>query len=86
MISQIKQDVYNKNFTLQDQVKDDPIDTFENRIKFWLNIISNARAPVPDNLYDYGYNDEGLDETVHGAEIIPERRDFKKLLDILRSK
>ena len=86
MISQFEQDLYNKNFTLQDQGKDDTIDTLENRIKFWLNIISNARGPVSDNLYDYDYNVEGLNETVHGAEITPERRELKKLLDILRSK
>ena len=66
--------------------KDHPIDTLESRIKFWLNIISNARGPVPDSLYDYVYNDAGLDETVHGGEIIPERREIKKLLDTLRSK
>ena len=42
--------------------------------------------PVPDNLYDYDYNNEGLDKTVHGAEIFTGRREFKKLLDILRSK
>ena len=36
MIAQFKQDLYNKNLTLQDQGRDDPIDTLENRIKFWL--------------------------------------------------
>ena len=34
MIALFKQDLYNKNFTLKDQGKDDPIDTLENRIKF----------------------------------------------------
>ena len=34
MIAQFKKDIYNKNYTLQDQGKDDPIDTLENRIKF----------------------------------------------------
>ena len=29
MIAQFKQDLYNKNFTLQDQGKDDPIDTLD---------------------------------------------------------
>ena len=55
VIARFKQDLYNKNFTLQDQGKDDEIDTLENRIKFWINIISNAQGPVPDNLYDYDY-------------------------------
>ena len=86
MIAQFKQNLYNKNFTLQDQGKDDPIDTLENRIKFWLNIINNDEGPVPDNIYDYEYNDEGLDHSVRGAEIFPETGEFKKLLDILRSK
>ena len=88
MIAQFKQYLYNKNFTLQDQGKDDPVDTLQNRINFWINNISIARGPVPDNLYDYDYNDEGFDETVSGWECrdFPERRELKKLLDILRSK
>ena len=61
MITQFKQDLYNKNFTLQDQGKDDPIDTLQNRINFWINIISNDGRPIPDNLYDYDYTDEGFD-------------------------
>ena len=86
MITQFKQDIYNKNYTLQDQGKADPIDTLENRTKFWINIISNTEGPVPDNLHDYDYNDEGLDHSVRGWECreVPERRDLKKLLDILR--
>ena len=88
MIAQFKQDLYNKNFTLQDQSKDYEIDTLENRIKFWINVISNAEGPVPDNLYDYDYNGEGLGHSVRGWERreFPERTEFKKLLDILRSK
>jgi len=34
MIAQFKQDLFKKSFTLQDQCKDDPIDTLENRNKF----------------------------------------------------
>ena len=88
MITQFKKDLYNKNFTLQNQDKDDPIDILENRIKIWINIIGNAGGPVPDNLYDCDYNDEDLDETVCGwdRKEFPERRELKKLLDILRSK
>ena len=58
MIAQYKQDLYNKYFTLQDQGKDDEIDTLENRIKFWIYIISNDQGSIPDNLYDYDYNGE----------------------------
>ena len=80
MIAQFEQDLYNKNFTVQDPSKDDPVDTLENRIKFWINIISNDQGPIPDNLYDYGYNDEGLDYSVRGADRseFPERRKLKK--------
>ena len=85
MIAQFKQDLYNKHFTLQNQGKDDPIDTLENRIKFWINIIEEYGGSMPDNVYDYDYNDEGCDGTVRGAEDFPEIAEFKKLLDILRS-
>ena len=86
MIAQFKQDLYNKHFTLQNQGKDDPIDTLDNRIKFWINVIEEYDGSMPDNVYDYDYNDKGLDETVRGAEYFPEIAEFKKLLDILRSK
>ena len=39
---------------------------------------------MPDNVYDYDYNDEGLDSTVLGGEYFPEIAEYKKLLDILR--
>ena len=74
MITQFKQDLNNKNYTFQDQGKDDPIDTLDNRIKFWINIISNDEGPVPDNLYDYDYNDEGLDTSVRGWD----RKEFSR--------
>ena len=86
MIAQFKQDLYNKQFTLQDQGKDDPIDTLENRIKFWINVIEKIDGSMPDNVYNYDYNDKGLDGTVLGSEIISEIGEIKKLLDILRSK
>ena len=86
MISQFKQDLYNKNFSLQDQSKDDEIDTLENKIKFRPNIISNAQGAVPDNLYDHDYNDEGLDNSLCGAKIFPRLENLKKMLHILRCK
>ena len=86
MISQFKLDFINKNFTLQDQGKNDPIDTLESRIKFWINITKIDERSLPDNLYNYDYNDKGLDYSVQGAEIFPEIGKIKKLLDILRSK
>ena len=76
-MAQFKQELYIINFTLQDQGRDDPIDTLENRNKFWLNIINNDEGPVLENIYDYDYNDEGLDHSVSGWEIFPERRELK---------
>ena len=43
-------------------------------------------GPIPDNLYDYDYNDDGLYHFVRGAEIFLEIRELKKLLDTLRYK
>ena len=53
-------------------------------IKFGLILLVTIRGSVPDNLYDYDYNDEGLDSTVCGWEIFPEIGELKKLLDILK--
>ena len=83
MIAQFKQDFLNKNFSIQDQGRGDQIDTLQNRIKIWFNIIDMG-APIPDNLYVFDYNDEGLDHSVRGAEIFPEIKESKKLLDKLR--
>ena len=66
MIAQFEQDLYFKTFILQDQGKDGPIDTLENRTKFWINIISIDRGPIPDNFYEYDYNEETLDYSVRG--------------------
>ena len=84
MIAQFKQDLFNKNFSLQDASKRDQIDTLQNRIKFWLNLIDMG-GPILDNLYNYDNIDDGLDLSVRGAEIIPENRELEKLLDILRN-
>ena len=80
MIAQFKQDLYNKHFTLQDQGKDNPIDTIEIRIKFWNNIIENHDGSMPDNVYNYDYIDERLDGTVLGAEIFPDIGEAKKII------
>ena len=77
MITQFEQEFYNKNISHQDQSKGDPSDTPQNRIKFWLNIIINDEGSIPDNFYDYGYNDEGPDHSVRGSEIFPEIGELK---------
>ena len=84
MMAQIKQDLYNKNSTLQDQGKVDPIDTLENRIKFWFNIVNYDGGPKLDILHDYNLNNEGLDHSVFGSEKDPEIGGLKKILEILR--
>ena len=70
------------------KAKDDPIDTLENSIKLWIDNISNDQGPIPDNLYDYDYNDVGLDYSVRGWERgeFPDGRELKNILDILRKK
>ena len=84
MIAQFKQDLYNKNFCHQDQGKCDENNTLQKRIKFWLNVIDMG-GPIPDNVYDYDYND-GVDYFVRGAGIFPEIRELKILSDILINK
>ena len=86
MIAQFKQDLFNKNFSPRSQGKDDQIDTLQNRNKVWLDIFDDTRGPVPDNLYEYDYNDERLNHSVRGAKMFPEIGEFKKLLGILRCK
>ena len=85
MIAQFKQDLYNKNVSLQDQCKGDQIDTLQKRIKFWLKNIDMG-GPIPDNFYENDYNDEGLDHSVRRGEMFSENRELKNLLDILRYK
>ena len=84
MIAQFKQDLYNKLFSFQGQGKDDQNDTLHNRIRFWCNVIDDTGVGKPDDIYNYVFNDDVLDHSVRGAEIISELRDLKKLLDIPR--
>ena len=86
MTAQFKQDLY-KNFSLF-KIKVKMIQLILSRIELNFGIIFfiNAQGPIPDILFDYDYNDEGLDHSVRSAEIFPEIRQFKKLLDILRCK
>ena len=35
-------------------------------------------GPILDNLYDYDYNDDGLDHSVRGAEIFLQNRALRK--------
>ena len=74
MIAKFEQDLYNKNFSLQNLSKSDQNDTLHNRSKIWPKIISNAQGLVPDDNYDYDHNDEALDCSVRGSE----RREFPK--------
>ena len=39
---------------------------------------------MPNNVFKYEYNDEGLDGTVLGAETFPDIGELKKILDILK--
>ena len=43
-------------------------------------------GPVPDNLYDCDYDDEGLDHSVRRAEFLPEIKEFKKNIGYTQKK
>ena len=85
IIAQVKQDLSNKKFSLQDQSKVDQNDTLQDRIKLSLKFF-DMRGPIPDNLHDYYYNDNGLDHFVRGAEMFPDIREVKVLSEIHRYK
>ena len=78
MIAQFKEDLYNKNFSLEDQSKGDQIDTLQNRINFWLNVLDTG-DPIPDNVYDYDYNDD-MDNFVRGERYFPAIGELKKII------
>ena len=59
MIAQIKQNLYNKNFSLQDQGKCVETDTLQKRKKIGPNVI-DVGGTIPDNVYDYDYNIPGI--------------------------
>ena len=84
MISQFKQGLYNKNFSLQDQGKGNQIDTLQKRTKFQLNVIIDTGYPITDDFYNYEYNYEGLDSSACSSEIFREIRKCKKVSDLLR--
>ena len=86
MIAQFEQDYITKISLFKIKVKTMKFVNLENRIEIWFNKISNAQDPVPDNLYDYDYNDEGLNCSLRGADMFPEIGELKNLLDILRYK
>ena len=51
-------------------------------MKFWLNVI-NFGGPIPDNVYDYHYN-EVMDYFDSGKRCFPEIREIENLLDIFK--
>ena len=59
MIAQFKQDFFNKSFSHQDQDKRET--KLQKRIKIWLDyVVVNEGAPIPENVYDYDHNDDGM--------------------------
>ena len=51
--------------------------------KFWLKyVVVNEGAPIPDSVYDYDYNDDGLAFFFRGAKNDPELRELKEFLTI----
>ena len=47
MVVHFKQDLYSKNFGLQNQGKYEKIDTLQNRIKFWPNFNDDTGGTIP---------------------------------------
>ena len=41
-------------------------------------LIIRGGGPIPDDIYNYDYNDDGLDHSVRGAEIFFEIREPRK--------
>ena len=81
MIAQFKQDLYNKNFSLQDLDKRD--NSLQNRINIWPNyVFVNEGAPIPDNVYDCDYNDDVLAYFFREAKNNPELLELKEFLTI----
>ena len=70
MIAHFKQDLYNKSFSHQDQDKRD--DGLQKRINFWPNYVVSQGGPIPDNVYDYKYIDEGIAYFFRGSKYDPE--------------
>ena len=68
MIAQFKQDLYNKSFSHQDQNNCEG--GLRKRFKLWLSCFANMGGPKPDNIYDFEYNDEGLNYFFEGQSMI----------------
>ena len=80
MIAQFRQDVYNKSFSHQDQDKRDA--GLERKFKFWLIYVVKMGGPIPDNVYDYDYDDPGLGYLFRGSKYGPEPRALENFLRI----
>ena len=79
MIAKFQQDLYNQNFSLQDQGKGNEKDNLQERFRFWLHIIEWG-GPIPDNVYDFDYNASDRDHYFSGEKIYSGMREFKRIL------
>ena len=80
MIAQFEQGLYIKSFSHQDQDKRD--DGLRKIFKFWLNCVVNQGEIIPENVYDYGYSDNGIVYFFRGSKNDPELRELEKFLRI----
>ena len=81
MIAKFKQDLYNENFSLQDQGKCDENDTLQERIEIWFHVIEWG-GPITDIVYDFDYNSPKLDHYFGGEKIYPEIREYKRVFRV----
>ena len=72
--------MFNINFSLQDQGKGDQIDAFQNRIKFWLNVMDGGRVQYLIMFMILILTHPKWIIIFFGAESDPELRESKKFL------
>ena len=84
MIAEFKQDLNNRSFNLQEQDKRD--DSLQKKITFWHNFVVNQGVPIPDNVYDYDYNENGIGFFFRGSKYDRELGELENFVKINDSK
>ena len=76
MIAQFKQDIFNKIFSHQDQDKRES--SLQKRIKLWFtHVVVKEGAPIPDNVYNYHYDDAEMGFYFRGSRYDTELREIE---------
>ena len=56
MESLFEHNLYNKSFSNQLESDDDDLDTFQQRIKWWMVVVDRG-GPIPYDVYEYTFNE-----------------------------